>query len=157
MRSDPGIAKRVSDRHNQEQVDVAVGLSVAERLTRRAKSKTIELTLSDSEGDFVIKLHNPTRKELDKLLKYQTAIQNPDEQVAANEHLCGMLGKLCIDDSLNSVYWLNADYDLDDLVVLIQKLFENFVKIIKEAESFRSNGNGARAVSDVRTSGEVPS
>lgn len=143
--------KRLADKAEAD----AAAMTVAERLTRRAKSKTVALTLSDLEGDFIINMRQPTRAELDRLLKYQTAIQKPDEQEDANKKMCFMIGDLCTDDSLNAEFWESGDYAIDDLVTIIQKLFENFVTIIKEAESFRPNRTRARPTPDVRAPGEV--
>lgn len=154
---DQTLTERRNKRLSEKAADDAAALTVAERLTRRAKSKTVNLTLSDADGDFVIDMRQPTRKELDELLKYQTAIQKPDEQEDANEKMCLMIGDLCTDESLNAEFWGGGDYAIDDLVTIIQKLFEGFVKVVKEAESFRSNRNGARSTPDVRVSGETTS
>lgn len=152
---DPVLASRRQKRLADEAAGNAVALTVAERLTRRAKNKTIDLPLTDEDGDYNIEMRSPTRKCLDKLLAYQTAIKKPEEQVVANEKICRALDYLCIDESLNYDYWINGDYDVNDLVLIIQKLFENFANIIKEAESFRSNGTRARTPSTERISQEV--
>lgn len=153
---DPELVKRVADRKEQEAAETAAGLTVAERLTRRAKNKTIDLPLSDEDGDYIIAMRQPTRRELDELLQYQEAIQKPAEHDAANKGMCDMLADLCIDSSLNSEYWMRGDYNIDDLVLIVQKLFEHFANVIKEAGFFRSNRTGTRAAPDVRVSGEAP-
>ena len=60
---DPKIAERRHGRQVKKAAEDAAGLTIAERLTRRAKEQTVSLELSDHEGDFWITMRQPTRAE----------------------------------------------------------------------------------------------
>ena len=139
MQNDPGIAKRRKTRQVKKAAETAAGLTIAERLTRRAKEQTVSLELSDHEGDFWIVMRQPTRAEMDDLQKLQLAIQDEDAQDDANDRLCVMLEALCLDDSLDYEFWMDGNYSMADMIEIIQKLFESLVARVKAAQSFRKD------------------
>lgn len=136
--NDQELTQRRDDHIAKEQADAAVAMSIADRLTRRAKAQTVDLSLSDDVGDFIITLRQPTRKEMDELQELQKDIQDKDMQLEANKTLCEMLDSLCIDDSLNYDFWMAGNYSVTDLIIIIQKLFELLVEQVKTAQSFRA-------------------
>lgn len=155
-KDDPAIDKRRKERLEKQAAQNAKGMTVADRLTRRAKQQITKVTLSDDLGEFIIELRQPTRKELDELLKFQREIQDPNKTEEASKELYGMLGKLCCDKSLDEQYWREGEYSLSDLMELINKLFEGFIERFKEVQSFRPVGHGAGSVPDVRIPGKAP-
>ena len=154
---DSELTGRKEQRIVTEQADAAVAMSVADRLTRRAKVQTVQISLEDDLGEFIIEMQQPMRREMDELQKLQTQIQNEKTQVKANKSLCQILGKLSIDDSLDYEFWMTGAYNMNDLISIIQKLFESLVEQVKAAQSFRQDAGGAGSVPDVRLSGETPS
>ena len=154
---DSELTGRKEQRIVTEQADAAVAMSVADRLTRRAKVQTVQISLEDDLGEFIIEMQQPMRREMDELQELQTQIQNENSQVKANESLCLILGKLSIDDSLDYDFWLAGNYNMNDLISIIQKLFESLVEQVKAAQSFRQDADGAGSVPDVRVPGKTPS
>ncbi len=155
-KDDTAIAERRKERLAKQAADNVASMSIAERLTRRAKQQTTKVTMTDDLGEFIIELRQPTRKELDELLKFQKDIQNPEKETEASEKLYAMLGSLCCDDSLNAEYWAQGNYSLNDLMDIINKLFSRFVERFHEVQKFRQDTIGTGIVSDVRIPGQTP-
>lgn len=139
MQDDPKIAERRHERQVKKAAETAVGLTIAERLTRRANAKTIELPMIDEDGVFSIVMRQPTRVEMEDLQKAQEELQNEKSQDAANDRLCMMLDRLCIDESLDYQYWMDGNYDMVDLIDLVNTLFGSLVERVKAARSFRTD------------------
>lgn len=136
---DPDIAARKHGKQVKKAAENAAGRTIAERLTRRAKAQTVELQMTDEDGDFAIVMRQPTRAEMDDLQKMRAAIQEEDSQEEANTKLSVMLGDLCIDRSLDYKFWMAGDYDMIDMIDIINKLFESLVVRVKAAQTFRSD------------------
>jgi hypothetical protein len=139
MQDDPKIAERKRGRQVKKAAEDAAGLTIAERLTRRAKAQTVELTLEDEGGEFGIEMRQPTRAEMDDLQKMRAAIQEEGTQDEANERLCMILDDLCIDSSLDFEFWIAGNYDMIDMIDIVNKLFESLVVRVKEAQTFRED------------------
>ena len=137
---DPEIGKRKTARKIKEAAETAAGLTIADRLTRRARTQTVELPYKDEDGEFSIVLRTPTRKELDMLLVIQTNLQKVDTQDAAGEKLCYMLDDLAIDSSLNYAYWKEGDYSMDDFIQIFAKIYTAIADQVQEVQTFRENG-----------------
>ena len=134
---DPEIAKRKGKRIAKKAAEDAAGLTIADRLTRRAKAQTVSLDLKDDDGEFSIVMRQPTRAEMDELNRLQEAIKEESTQDEANDRLCIMLDQLCIDGSLDYQFWMDGNYSMGDLIAIVQKLFESLVERVKAAQSFR--------------------
>ena len=139
MQDDPKIAERKRGRQVKQAAENAAGLTIAERLTRRAKEQTVELTLEDEGGEFGIEMRQPTRAEMETLQKTRDALKDEGTQNEANKHLCTMLEDLCLDDSLDYQFWMAGDYDMIDLIDIVDRLFESLVVRVKAAQTFRSD------------------
>lgn len=139
MQDDPKIAERRHGRQVKKAAENAAGLTIAERLTRRAKAQTVELLLEDEGGEFTIVMRQPTRAEMDELQRMQLAIQEEGTQDEANDRLCVLLDQLCIDGSLDYQFWMDGNYGMGDLIAIVQKLFESLVVQVKAAQTFRSD------------------
>lgn len=139
MQDDPKIAERRHERQVKKAAETAVGLTIAERLTRRANAKTIELPMIDEDGVFSIVMRQPTRVEMEDLQRAQEELQNEKSQDAANDRLCVMIARLCIDESLDYQYWMDGNYDMVDLIDLVNTLFGSLVERVKAARSFRTD------------------
>ena len=135
----PEIAERKADRIETKAAEDAVGLTIAERLTRRAKEQTVELMLQDAAGTFAIVMQQPTRAEMEEMQRMQELITQEDTYDEANDTLCGTLSDLCLDDSLDYEFWQNGNYSMSDLMDVVNKLFESIAVRVKAAQSFRKN------------------
>jgi hypothetical protein len=113
--AEQSISQKRRQKKAEKAAEDAAGLTIAERLTRRAKEQTVSLKLSDHEGDFWITMRQPTRAEMDALQK------------------------LCLDGSLDYGFWMTGNYSMSDLIEIVQKLFESLVAQVNAAQSFRSN------------------
>lgn len=136
---DPNITKRKTARKSKEAAETAAGLTIADRLTRRARTQTVELSYEDEDGEFSVVLRTPTRKELDMLLIIQTNLQKVGTQDAAGEKLCHMLDDLAIDSSLNYAYWKEGDYSMDDFIQIFAKIYTAIADQVQEVQTFREN------------------
>jgi hypothetical protein len=148
--------KQILEEHENQKLE---NLTIAERLTRRAQRKTTSITLEDDEGTFTIEMFQPTRKELDELLKCQADLQNVKTQEKAYETLYNLLAELCRDDTLDYDFWKEGAYGLTDLMDIINTLFGNVLtkyQEIQQAQSFRKNGDGTGTVPAMLQDGEVP-
>lgn len=137
---DPEIGKRKTARKTKEAAEAAAGLTIADRLTRRARTQTVDLLFEDEDGEFTIVLKAPTRKELDVLIVLQLDLQKLDMQEAASEALFHMLDDLSIDESLDYAYWKEGDYSMDDFIQIFAKLFTAIADQVQEVQTFRENG-----------------
>ncbi len=137
--TNPDIERRRSERLAKDAAAHAEGLTVAERLTRRAKEQIVELKLTDEGGEFIICMRQPTRAEMESLQSTQEAIKNDSTYDEANDELCTMLAHLCTDESLTYEFWHEGAYSMADLIEIITKLFASLVGRVKAAQSFRAN------------------
>jgi len=139
MQDDPKIAGRKHERQVKQAVETAAGLTIAERLTRRAKAQTTELALNDEGGEFIISMRQPTRAEMEELQRTRDELKTEGTQDEANKRLSTMLGDLCTDTSLDYEFWMDGNYGMTDLIDIVDKLFESIVERVKAAQSFRKD------------------
>ena len=131
--------RRTQERQDRIETETAAGLTIADRLTRRAKAQTVELAMSDEDGEFKIIMRQPTRAEMEEMQRMQELITQEDTYDEANDTLCGTLSDLCLDDSLDYEFWQNGNYSMSDLMDVVNKLFESIAVRVKAAQSFRKN------------------
>jgi len=131
------ISEKRKEILKEREADKQKQLTIAERLTRRAKQLATKITLSDDIGEFEIEMRQPTRKQLDELLKLKQEIQQIETQEEANKKLYSLLADLCLDDSLDFEYWEKGDYALADLLDILNKPFDDVLTRYNEVKSFR--------------------
>lgn len=134
---DPDIQKRKTNRLQKQAMENAKGATIADRLTRHAATQMVNLTFTDNEGDFIIELRSPTRKELDKLLKLQNALQDTEKQEKSSIELYTLLDDLCQDPSLDFDFWNEGNYSMEDFIQVFTKLFQEYTDQVEEVENFR--------------------
>jgi len=135
---DPAIQARRAARLKELAAKKAESYSIADRLTRRALERTIELKFTDSEGEFEVKVHVPLRDEFDYLLhlikSFDTKGTNPDE---LTDELYKLFAHLCVDPSLDYEFWKEGAYDAGDFYTIFQQLVDKTAGFITQAQSFR--------------------
>jgi hypothetical protein len=137
---DPAIHQRRAERLKQIAAQDAQNLTIAQRLTKRALERELEIPMTDSAGEFFIKLHIPTRDEFDQILALMPLIGNkaaPKEALKAVDEFYRLLEVLCVDKSLNYEFWKEGAYDTTDFFAVLMKLMEDLTKLRGEAQSFR--------------------
>ena len=140
---DPEIHERRAARLADIKSKKEENLTIADRLTRRALERTIDIQLTDSSGKFTVEIHTPTRDELDGLLALSTLMGGGDTIEAqqnaqkASETLYHILANLCVDQSLNFEFWNEGAYDTNDVVLIIKTIVEQLADSVKKAKSFR--------------------
>ncbi|MCK5431922.1 MAG: hypothetical protein KAJ03_04220 [Gammaproteobacteria bacterium] len=133
----PSVSQRRKKKNADKAVETAKGLSIADRLTRRGKEKTVSIDMSDGAGDYAIICRQPTRAEMDTILQLQQKLQAADTQYEANAQLAEMLADLCEDESLDVDFWLAGHYSLGDLFAIIGGMFAAIADEVKTAQGFR--------------------
>ena len=133
----PSVSERRKKKNIDKAVETAKGLSIADRLTRRGKEKTVSIPMSDEAGDYAIICRQPTRAEMDIILQLQQKLQAAETQDEANAQLAEMLADLCEDESLDVDFWLAGHYSLGDLFAIIGGMFAAIADEVKVAQGFR--------------------
>ena len=131
------VSQRRKKKNADKAVETAKSLSIADRLTRRGKEKTVSIDMSDEAGDYAIVCRQPSRTEMDFIIRLQHEMQSADTQVKANAQLSEMLADLCEDESLDVEFWLAGNYALGDLVAIVGRMFAAIADEVKTAQSFR--------------------
>lgn len=120
----------------------AEALSIADRLTRRALERTIDLKFTDSEGEFEVKVHVPLTDEFNYLIKlisgYNPKITGEQADQLTDE-LYQLFAHLCVDDSLNYEFWKEGAYDAGDFYLILQQLVDKTAGFVTQAQSFRKH------------------
>ena len=141
MSTDKPKKTSVSQRRKKKNADKAVAtaksLSIADRLMRRGKEKTVSIPMIDEGGDYAIICRQPTRAEMDTMLQLQHKLQAADTQDEANAQLAEMLADLCEDESLDVEFWIAGHYSLGDLFAIIGGMFAAIADEVKVAQGFR--------------------
>jgi hypothetical protein len=147
MQDDPKIAERRHGRQVKQAVEDAVGLTIAERLTRAAKNDRISIPMTDEDGDFVLEMREPFISERKTIQKMLNGIKDNTikQQEQAEEDLANLLAKYSIDPSLDVDFWVRADFTpskFQSILLHLLGLSEDNVRQAKEiieAQSFRKN------------------
>lgn len=145
MKDDHGIAERKQKRLAKTAAETAVGLTIADRLTRSSQRDQINISLEDEGGEFFLEMREPLIAERKVIQEMMTGFKGKTvkQQEKAEKDLAKLLAKHSIDDSLDVAYWLRADFTPSKLQhILLQLLGLSGEKVrqakeIIEAQSFR--------------------
>ena len=130
---DPDITERKTARKVKEAAEVAVGLTIADRLTNRAKLQIVDIPMKDETGDFNIPMHLPSWGETCELTQIETMMID----MKGRKHMATLMDNLSADPSLNYDFWLNGSIGIVDMRLLIEGLTKATQQRIKEVKSFR--------------------
>ena len=137
---DPSLSARFRDRQAELVANAAEDQTLAARLTRRAlDAPTFTLVLGGDEP-LEIELRVPVMAEVDFLSTMQ-ARQKEIETVAEYAALMGecaeILGRLCLDPSLDAAFWRSGAFTTDAMFSVIRAASEEAVDRLQKAKSFR--------------------
>jgi hypothetical protein len=133
-KDDPDIAQRKTERTAREAADDAAARTIADRLTNRAKTQTVNVTMQDDAGDFEIPMQIPSWGLTCELTQIEAMMV--DE--AGRERMATIMTELSLDPSLDHEFWKNGTIGLVDMRLLIEGLTSAALKRIQEVQSFRS-------------------
>lgn len=146
QKEDPELITRANAKHQEILQKKKENLTIAERLTRRALTKTIPVPF-DMEGEqFEIEIRVPFRETMDKILDLQIGIQNAAEEgnVATvreySKSLQHEIAALCTDDSITPEFLDSGAFlasDFGKLVSAIMYEEQRQVEANNSAASFR--------------------
>ena len=115
----------------------AAGLTIAERLTRRAKAQTVMITLPDDE-DIIIEMQVPSWGHTCELTQMETLMATKK----GHDRIAGIMDDLCRTPGLNLAFWKSGAIGLVDMRLLIEGLTSESLKYAKQraaAQSFRKD------------------
>lgn len=132
---DPNIAKRKKDRQEKTAAENAAAATIADRLTNRAKTQVVNVTMHDEAGDFEIPMRVPSLGGTYALTQIE-AMMN-DQQ--GREDLAATMANLSMDPSMDYDFWMNGSIGLVDFRLIIEGLTEASVQRMQEVKSFRKD------------------
>lgn len=145
---DPELNARLAARTAQNAQDRAEGLTTAQRLSRRAKSQTLNIPFEDDLGTFDLEIRIPTSAELDELMGLQKKVgeaskaQDPVEVDRISEELYKKMADLCTDPSLTAEFFKGGDFLGSDFGQIIKEIFIEEERRISNVSSFRKKSTG---------------
>lgn len=152
QKENPELSAKLQQKAQEKAEIQAEGLSIAQRLTRRAKSETIKIPFKDDLGEFFIEVRLPTSAEMDELLNFEKAVgaaqasKDPEAQAEAGAKLYKMLADLAVDPSLDEEFFKGGGFLASDLSQIIKEIFLEEEKRIKKVSSFRQDPVRARTL-----------
>lgn len=130
----PELSRRHRGRQETMAAEDAAGLTIAERLTRRAKAQNITITIPDDDGDLLIDMQIPAWKDVCELTQMEAMMETPEGQARIAE----ILGDLCQTDGLDNEFWESGQIGLIDMRLVIEGLTSESVQRVNQVRSFRS-------------------
>lgn len=157
---DPEVTSRFRSRMKKIRNAEADGLTIADRLMRRAYDQRFIIPFPVEGGAPVpVEVRMPLAAELDELMRLQgdnRAAKTAAERRSLNRRICEMLGSLCIDESLDADFFESGALTAPDLhQIIIEILMENRRRIVS-AQSFRPDITGKGTVPALSEPGKVP-
>ena len=131
------VSQRRKRKNADKAVETAKGLSIADRLTRRCKEKTVSIPMSDQDGEYAIVCRQATRAEMDIILRLEDKIKKVETQDEASADLSKLLGELCEDETLDADFWNAGNYSVGDMFAIIAGMVNDMAEEVKKAKGFR--------------------
>ncbi len=159
-KDDPALTARFRARMNEIRHTDAEGLTIAERLMRRAFDQRMVIPFPVENGEPIpVEVRMPLAAELDELAHIYIAnrtARTDRSRRDLNNRMCELLASLCIDESLDEDFFNSGGLTVPDLYQLIfEILLENRRRIVS-AGSFRPEPHREGPVPDVPEFGKVP-
>jgi len=132
------IAERKADRIEKKAAEDAAGLTIAERLTRRAKAQTVMVTIPDDVGDILIEMQIPSWGVVCELTQMETMMASHEGHLRIAE----IMSDLCRTPGLDKDFWISGAIGLLDMRLLIEGLTSESIKSVQHvqaAQSFREH------------------
>lgn len=139
VQDDPNIAKRKQGRQVKKAAEDAAGLTIAERLTRRAKAKVVSIQLlADEDGDLTIDMHLPSWGYTCELAQMETLMTTKK----GHNRIAEIMDDLCQTQGIDIAFWKSGMIGISDMRALLEGLTSESIKAtqrVKEAQTFRED------------------
>lgn len=139
----PELQARADNKVIQEAEQAAENLSIAQRLTRRAKQETIIIPFQDDIGTFDIEVRLPTAAEMDYINEIQERIAKAGKEnnrAAADEAsllLYQKMEEITIDPSLTVEFFKSGNFISSDFGQIIKEILLEEQRRVSSIASFR--------------------
>ncbi len=159
-KDDPALTARFRARMNEIRYTDTEGLTIADRLMRRAFDQKMVIPFPVERGEPIpVEVRMPLAAELDELahiyIANKTARAGKSRQ-DLNKRMCELLASLCIDESLSEDFFNSGALTVPDLYQIIFEILLENRRRITSAGSFRPEPRGKGPVPDVPEPGKVP-
>ncbi len=158
---DPSLSGKVAAKA-AELADARIeGMTVADRLTRQAvRQQTIIVDLSDPEDEepLEVELQIPVMAEVDYLSTMQIRLEETKtvaEYEAIMQTTAEILGRLCVDESLDAEFWKAGHFKTETLFGLVKAVTEEAVERLQASKNFRKQSGRPGAPAAVRVPRKV--
>lgn len=132
--TDGGITKRKNARTTKQAAENAAAATIADRLTNRAKTQIVNVTMQDEAGNFNIPMQVPSVGVTYELAQFEELMKDEEGRVK----MATMMADLSTDPSMDYDFWYNGSIGLVDLRLLIEGLTTAALKRMEEVRSFRA-------------------
>jgi len=139
---DPSLSAVIAAKKVENAEAEIKDMTVAERLTRRGLAQsTVSIDIGDDDAPEYIEVMLPATAEIDFLTTLQVrleAVKTLEDYNANMSEAAEILGRLCIDPSLDADFWRSGLFPIEVLYGLIKELTAAAIDRIKSARAFRS-------------------
>jgi hypothetical protein len=132
--TDGGITERKQARTTKQAAENAAAATIADRLTNRAKTQIVNVTMQDEAGNFNIPMQVPSVGVTYELAQFEELMKDEDGRVK----MATMMADLSTDPSMDYDFWYSGTIGLVDLRLLIEGLTTAALKRMEEVRSFRA-------------------
>jgi hypothetical protein len=140
---DPVLNKRAAARAKELAELPAKDLTLAQRLTLRALEQKTTILFPSAQGDIPVEVRLPMAAELDDIMRIQheieIATEKGNEKAKDNltDQMCGILGDLCTDPSLNQDFFKSGLFAMSEIVTIFRTVRQEMNNRIMDVQSFR--------------------
>jgi hypothetical protein len=146
---DPSLSAKVAAKKVELAEAELEDMTVADRLTRRALSQpTITIDIGDDDTPDLTEVMLPAMVEVDYLSTLQVrleAVKTIQEYTAVMSEAAEILGRLCLDPSLDADFWRSGLFPTEVLFGVIKEISAAAIDRIKSARAFRPKTQRAGA------------
>ena len=139
VQDDPELLARRKARQDGDAAEDAAGLTIAERLTRRAKAQIVSVSLlPDDDGELIIDMHVPSWGQTCELTQMESLMETPK----GHKQIAEIMNDLCQTPELDLKFWKSGAIGLSDMRALIEGLTAEYLKSaqnMQEVVSFRAD------------------
>jgi hypothetical protein len=158
---DQNLSRRMRNTINSKRKQEIADLSIAERLTLRAKELTIIIPFeSKSAGIINVEVRLPTLQEYDRIStfkpRFDEAIATGDTEAIRkiNDEMYALMASICVDESLNEEFFRSGVMASNDFTQIIKEAVMEHDRRNEDSRSFRDKKSGA--LSTVHGTRKVP-
>jgi len=138
LAASPLYQERLKDETELRNKDVK-DMSIAERLMLRTYDQRITIPLGCQKGTIKVVMRMWTQNDIDT---FDAALGVMDEKTdsgkEARETVSGLLGALCVDESLSQEFWASGNWGLATFMEIRSGIMEAIATTVIDARTFRA-------------------